>query len=93
MPGKRGKYQNEKSAGGTWLTFVDDGVDQAEGVHLEFDTLHGAVLDALILLIKVVVESRTIVSTITASTSATYPAPLRTGAAAYLSVHRLNVKF
>lgn len=50
----------------TSLTFVNNGINQAEGVHLELDALNGAVLDAFILLIEVVVESRTIMATITA---------------------------
>jgi hypothetical protein len=47
--------------------FIDDAVDYTECIHLELNTFDSAVLDGLVLLVKVIVESRSIVATVTVS--------------------------
>lgn len=47
------------------LTFVDNAVNYAESVHSELNAFNGTVLNSLVLLIEIIIESRPIMPSIT----------------------------
>jgi hypothetical protein len=60
-----GVVHGELGIVGSLDLFVDDTIDYAERVHLDLDASAGAVLDLLVLLVEIVVESGAVVTAVT----------------------------